>query len=127
VAHLAISLLLTKNRALSILHDFSLEEPYSLSKPMERLPYRFFKLRAASISSYARKLRLPPTGSTTSSSTDNAEAMRKYLGFAGIKSPCRLPQAQSHSNFNIKGPDGTPWNMFQYEPDAGPSANRQAP
>jgi catechol 2,3-dioxygenase-like lactoylglutathione lyase family enzyme len=50
--------------------------------------------------------------------TDNAEAMRVYLGSRSIKVPDKTPKGRiRNSNFNVKDPDGHTVEIVQYEPD----------
>jgi catechol 2,3-dioxygenase-like lactoylglutathione lyase family enzyme len=50
--------------------------------------------------------------------TDNAEAMRAYLGSRGVKVPDRVPKGRiGNSNFNVKDPDGHTVEIVQYEND----------
>lgn len=49
--------------------------------------------------------------------TDDAEAMRRYLGSCGVKVPERVPKGRiGNSNFNVKDPDGHTLEIVQYEP-----------
>src|SRR5262249_49288334 len=50
--------------------------------------------------------------------TDNAEAMRAYLGSRGVKVPDKVGKGRiKNSNFNVKDPDGHTVEIVQYEPD----------
>jgi catechol 2,3-dioxygenase-like lactoylglutathione lyase family enzyme len=50
--------------------------------------------------------------------TDNAEAMRAYLGAKGVKVPEKVGKGRTrNSNFNVKDPDGHTVEIVQYEPD----------
>lgn len=48
--------------------------------------------------------------------TDDAEALRAYLGSKGIKVPDKVPKGRiGNSNFNVKDPDGHTVEFVQYE------------
>ena len=50
--------------------------------------------------------------------TDNAEAMRVYLGSRGVSVPAKTPKGRiRNSNFKVKDPDGHTVEIVQYEPD----------
>src|SRR4051812_17793208 len=50
--------------------------------------------------------------------TDNAEAMRKYLGSRDVKVPERVPRGRiGNLNFNVFDPDGHQVEIVQYMPD----------
>jgi catechol 2,3-dioxygenase-like lactoylglutathione lyase family enzyme len=50
-------------------------------------------------------------------STDDAQAMRKYLASRGVKVPDKVGKGQiGNSNFNINDPDGHIVEIVQYEP-----------
>jgi lactoylglutathione lyase len=50
--------------------------------------------------------------------TDDAEAMRLYLGSGGVKVPAAVPKGKiGNSNFNITDPDGHTVEIVQYQPD----------
>jgi lactoylglutathione lyase len=50
--------------------------------------------------------------------TDDAEAMRAYLGARGIAVPDKVGKGRiRNSNFNVKDPDGHTVEIVQYEPD----------
>jgi catechol 2,3-dioxygenase-like lactoylglutathione lyase family enzyme len=51
--------------------------------------------------------------------TNDAEAMRAYLGSRGVKVPTTVPKGRiKNSNFNVKDPDGHTVEIVQYEPDS---------
>jgi len=50
--------------------------------------------------------------------TDDAEAMRAYLGSKGVKVPEKVGKGRiRNSNFNVKDPEGHTVEIVQYEPD----------
>jgi catechol 2,3-dioxygenase-like lactoylglutathione lyase family enzyme len=57
--------------------------------------------------------------------TDDAEAMRVYLGASGIKVPDQVPKGRSGNlNFTVKDPDGHGVEIVQYLPDGWALQNK---
>src|SRR5689334_1518696 len=49
--------------------------------------------------------------------TDDAKALREYLGARGVKVPADVTRGRTGNlNFNVNDPDGHQVEMFQYEP-----------
>lgn len=93
-------------------------EPYDLKKPDGSLSLTFIKINERQ---YIELFPEVEAGSNRlnhiSIETDNAEAMRVYLGSRGIKVPEKVGKGRiGNSNFNIKDPDGHTLEIVQYEP-----------
>jgi len=118
VAHIALFVSdIEKSRA--FYKDFlGYGEVFSLNKPDGTLSLTFLKINDRQYIEL-----FPQTEAGTdrlnhiSIETDNAEAMRAYLGSKGIKVPDKVPKGRiGNSNFNVKDPDGHTVEIVQYEP-----------
>jgi lactoylglutathione lyase len=94
-------------------------EPFDLKNPDGSLSLTFIK-----VNDYQYVELFPERAAGTdrlhhiSIYTDDAEAMRLYLGSRGIKVPERVPKGRiGNSNFNVTDPDGHTVEIVQYEPD----------
>src|SRR3979490_1620270 len=79
-------------------------EPFKLDKPDGSLSLTFIKVNDRQ---YIELFPAPQPGADRlnhiSIQTDNAEAMRTYLGSRGIKVPAAVPKGRiKNSNFNVK-------------------------
>ena len=119
VAHIALYVHdIEKSRA--FYKDFlGLGEPFQLDNPNGSLSLTFIKINDRQYIEL-----FPETAPGTdrlnhiSIETDNAEAMRKYLGAHGVTVPEAVPKGRiRNSNFNVKDPDGHTVEIVQYEPD----------
>ncbi|MGI8989449.1 MAG: VOC family protein [Bryobacteraceae bacterium] len=119
VAHIALFAKdYEKSRA--FYRDFlGFEEPYSLKKPDGSPAMTFFKVNERQyIELFVEKEPDSDRLNHISIQTDNAEAMRAYLGSRGVKVPERVPKGRiGNSNFSIKDPEGRQVEIVQYEPD----------
>ncbi len=118
VAHIALFVGdIEKSRA--FYKDFlGYNEVFSLNKPDGTLSLTFFKINERQ---YIELFPQTEAGSDRlnhiSIETDDAEAMRAYLGSKGIKVPDNVPKGRiGNSNFNVKDPDGHTVEIVQYEP-----------
>lgn len=94
-------------------------EPFSLNKPDGSLALTFIKVNDRQYIELFPEVE-PGTDRLNhiSIETDNAEAMRAYLGAHGIKVPDKVGKGRiGNSNFNVKDPDGHTVEIVQYEPD----------
>ena len=92
-------------------------EVFSLNKPDGTLSLTFLKINDRQ---YIELFPQTEPGSDRlnhiSVETDDAEAMRVYLGSKGIKVPDKVPKGRiGNSNFNVKDPDGHTVEFVQYE------------
>ncbi|MEO8128842.1 MAG: VOC family protein [Bryobacteraceae bacterium] len=119
VAHIALFVAdIEKSRA--FYKDFlGYEEVFSLNKPDGSLSLTFIKINDRQYIEL-----FPQTEAGTdrlnhiSIETDDAEAMRAYLGSKGIKVPDKVPKGRiGNSNFNVKDADGHTVEIVQYEPN----------
>jgi catechol 2,3-dioxygenase-like lactoylglutathione lyase family enzyme len=95
------------------------QEPYALKNPDGSPSMTFFKVNDRQYIELSPE-RSPDTDRLNhiSIETDNAEAMRVYLGSKGIKVPDKTPKGRiGNSNFTIKDPEGHGVEIVQYEPD----------
>jgi lactoylglutathione lyase len=119
VAHIALFVSdIEKSRA--FYKDFlGYGEPFKLDKPDGSLSLTFIKVNDRQ---YIELFPAPQPGADRlnhiSIQTDDAEAMRAYLGSRGVKVPATVPKGRiKNSNFNVKDPDGHTVEIVQYEPD----------
>jgi catechol 2,3-dioxygenase-like lactoylglutathione lyase family enzyme len=96
-------------------------EPYSLkAKGTDRDRIAFIKINEDQyLELFAEKPREEGLQlNHISFSTDDAQAMHKYLASRGVKVPEKVGKGQiGNSNFNINDPDGHIVEIVQYEPD----------
>ena len=95
------------------------DEPFLLNKPDGGLSLTFIKVNERQYIELFPEIE-PGTDRLNhiSIETDNAEAMRAYLGAHGIKVPDEVKKGRiKNSNFNVKDPDGHTVEIVQYEPD----------
>lgn len=102
------------------------DEPFLLNKPDGSLSLTFIKVNDRQYIEL-----FPETAPGTdrlnhiSIETDDAEAMRLYLGAHGVKVPGKTPKGRiGNSNFNVKDPDGHTLEIVQYEPDGWSMQNK---
>jgi lactoylglutathione lyase len=96
------------------------EEPYSLNKPDGSPSMTFFKINER------QYIELSPETKSNSDrlnhfalQTDDAEAMRQYLGSRGVKVPDHVPKGRiGNLNFMIKDPEGHSVEIVEYPPDS---------
>jgi len=95
------------------------EEPFSLNNPDGSLSLTFIKINDRQyIELFPEKEAGTDRLNHISIETDDAEAMRKYLGGHGVKVPDHVPKGRiGNSNFNVKDPEGHTVEIVQYEPD----------
>jgi len=95
------------------------DEPFKLDKPDGTLSLTFIKVNDRQYIELFPGLQ--PGGDRLnhiSIQTDDAEAMRAYLGSKGVKVPAAVPRGRIlNSNFNVKDPDGHTVEIVQYEPE----------
>jgi catechol 2,3-dioxygenase-like lactoylglutathione lyase family enzyme len=119
VAHIAL-FVSDIERSRAFYKDFlGFAEPFSLPKPDGSLSLTFIKINDHQYIELFPGLQ-PGADRLNHISfyTDNAEAMRAYLGSRGVKVPDRVPKGRiGNSNFNVKDPDGHTVEIVQYEPD----------
>lgn len=119
VAHIALFVSdIEKSRA--FYKDFlGFSEPFKLDKPDGSLSLTFIKVNDRQYIELFPGLE--PSADRLnhiSIQTDNAEAMRAYLGSRGVKVPATVGKGRiKNSNFNVKDPDGHTVEIVQYEPD----------
>lgn len=94
------------------------DEPYSLTNTDGSAAMTFFKVNERQ---YIELFPEREPGSDRlnhiSIETDDAEAMRVYLGSKEIKVPDKTPKGRiGNSNFNIRDPEGHTVEIVQYEP-----------
>jgi catechol 2,3-dioxygenase-like lactoylglutathione lyase family enzyme len=119
VAHIALFVSdIEKSRA--FYKDFlGFSEPFKLDKPDGSLSLTFIKVNDRQYIELFPGLK-PGADRLNhiSIQTDDAEAMRAYLGSQGVKVPATVPKGRiKNSNFNVKDPDGHTVEIVQYEPD----------
>jgi catechol 2,3-dioxygenase-like lactoylglutathione lyase family enzyme len=119
VAHIALFVSdIEKSRA--FYKDFlGFGEPFKLDKPDGTLSLTFIKVNDRQYIELFPGLQ-PGADRLNhiSIQTDDAEAMRAYLGSRGVKVPVTVPKGRiKNSNFNVKDPDGHTVEIVQYEPD----------
>jgi catechol 2,3-dioxygenase-like lactoylglutathione lyase family enzyme len=119
IAHIALFVHdIEKSRA--FYKDFlGFDEPFLLNKPDGSLSLTFIKVNERQYIELFPEV-APGTDRLNhiSIETDNAEAMRAYLGAHGIKVPAEVGKGRiKNSNFNVKDPDGHTVEIVQYEPD----------
>jgi len=118
VAHIALFVSdIEKSRA--FYKDFlGYSEPFKLDKADGTLSLTFIKVNDRQ---YIELFPAPAGGDRLnhiSIQTDNADAMRAYLGSKGVKVPDTVTKGRiRNSNFNVKDPDGHTVEIVQYEPD----------
>ncbi len=96
------------------------EEPYSLTKPDGSPSMTFFKINDR------QYIELSPEAQPNTDrlnhyalETDDAEAMRQYLGAHGVKVPDHVPKGRiGNLNFMIQDPEGHKVEIVQYPPDS---------
>jgi lactoylglutathione lyase len=118
IAHIAISAHnLEQSRA--FYHEFlGFDEPYSLKGPDGSPSLLFFKINERQYIELSPE-RQPQTDRLLhyAIETDNAEAMRAYLGSRGIAVPASVPKGRiGNLNFMIKDPEGHSIEVVQYAP-----------
>lgn len=94
-------------------------EPFSLNRPDGGLALTFIKVNDRQ---YIELFPEVEAGSDRLNhiaiETDDAEALRAYLGAQGITVPAKVTKGRiGNSNFNVKDPDGHTVEIVQYEPD----------
>jgi catechol 2,3-dioxygenase-like lactoylglutathione lyase family enzyme len=119
VAHIALFVSdIEKSRA--FYKDFlGFGEPFKLDKPDGSLSLTFIKVTDRQYIELFPGLQ-PGADRLNhiSIQTDDADAMRAYLGSRGVKVPATVPKGRiKNSNFNVKDPDGHTVEIVQYEPD----------
>ena len=118
VAHIALFASdYEKSRA--FYRDFlGFEEPYSLSNPDGTPSMTFFKVNERQyIELFPEKTSKTDRLNHISIETDDAEAMRVYLGAKGVAVPAKVGKGRiGNSNFNVKDPEGHTVEIVQYEP-----------
>jgi lactoylglutathione lyase len=119
VSHIALFVSdIEKSRA--FYKDFlGFSEPFKLDKPDGSLSLTFIKVNDRQYIELFPGLQ-PGADRLNhiSIETDDAEAMRAYLGSRGVKVPATVPKGRiKNSNFNVKDPDGHTVEIVQYEPD----------
>jgi lactoylglutathione lyase len=119
VAHIALYVSdIEKSRA--FYKDFlGYGEPFLLNKPDGSLSLTFIKINERQYVELFPNLE-PGADRLNhiSIETDDAEAMRAYLGSKGIKVPEKVGKGRiGNSNFNVKDPDGHTVEIVQYEPN----------
>jgi len=126
VAHIAIFAKdYEKSRA--FYRDFlGFEEPYSLTNPNGTPALTFFKINERQcIELFPESKPLTDRLNHISIETDNAEAMRRYLGSQGVAVPEKVGKGRiGNSNFNVKDPAGHTVEIVQYEPDGWTARER---
>lgn len=119
VAHMALSVSdIAKSRA--FYKDFlGFEEPFLLNNPDGSLSLTFIKVNDRQYVELFPGLKAAADRLLhISFETDNAEAMRAYLGSRGVSVPERVGKGRiGNSNFNVKDPDGHTVEIVQYQPD----------
>lgn len=95
------------------------DEPFLLNNPNGSLSLTFIKVNERQyIELFPEREAKTDRLNHISIETDNAEAMRAYLGSKGIKVPDKVGKGRiRNSNFNVKDPDGHTVEIVQYEPD----------
>src|SRR5216683_4653886 len=119
VAHIALYVSdIEKSRA--FYKDFlGFAEPFQLDNPDGSLSLTFIKVNERQYIELFPGLK-PGADRLNhiSIQTDDAEAMRVYLGSRGVAVPAKTPKGRiKNSNFNVKDPDGHTVEIVQYEPD----------
>src|SRR5712691_5991581 len=119
VAHIALFVSdIEKSRA--FYKDFlGFGEPFQLDNPNGSLSLTFIKVNDRQYIELFPGLK-PGADRLNhiSIQTDDAEAMRVYLGSRGVAVPAKTPKGRiKNSNFNVKDPDGHTVEIVQYEPD----------
>jgi catechol 2,3-dioxygenase-like lactoylglutathione lyase family enzyme len=119
VGHIALFVSdIEKSRA--FYKDFlGFSEPFKLDKPDGTLSLTFIKVNDRQYIELFPGLQ-PGADRLNhiSIQTDDAAAMRAYLGSRGVKVPATVPKGRiKNSNFNVKDPDGHTVEIVQYEPD----------
>lgn len=119
VAHIALYVHdIEKSRA--YYKDFlGFGEPYKLDNPDGSLALAFIKINDRQyIELFPEKAPNTDRLNHISIETDDAEAMRAYLGASGIQVPDKVAKGRiGNSNFNVTDPDGHTVEIVQYEPD----------
>src|SRR5438094_6208289 len=118
VAHIALYVSdIEKSRA--FYKDFlGFGEPFQLDNPNGSLSLTFIKVNDRQYIELFPGLK-PGADRLNhiSIQTDDAEAMRVYLGSRGVAVPAKTPKGRiRNSNFNVKDPDGHTVELVQYEP-----------
>lgn len=95
------------------------DEPFSLKNPDGAVTMAFIKVNDYQYIEVSPGLKEEEDRlSHISFYTDDAEAMRKYLGASGVKVPDRVPKGRSGNlNFSVKDPDGHGVEFVEYLPD----------
>lgn len=95
------------------------QEPYVLKNPDGSLAMTFFKINDRQyIELFPEKEPNSDRLNHISIETDDAEAMRAYLGAKGVKVPPKVSKGRiGNSNFTVKDPEGHGVEIVQYEPD----------
>ena len=102
------------------------EEPFSLQNPDGAVTMAFIKINDYQYIELSPGLKPEEDRqSHISFFTDDAEAMRAYLGANGIKVPDRVPRGRSRNlNFTVKDPDGHGVEIVQYMSDGWALRNK---
>jgi catechol 2,3-dioxygenase-like lactoylglutathione lyase family enzyme len=119
VAHIAIFAKdLERSRAFD--RDFlGFQEPYVLKDHHGSLSMTFFKINDRQYIELSPE-KVPDSDRLNhiAIETDDAEAMRAYLGSKGVKVPEKVSKGRiGNSNFTVKDPEGHDLEIVQYEPD----------
>ncbi len=118
VAHIAL-FAHDYEKARAFYRDFlGFEEPYSLTNADGTPSLTFFKINERQyIELFPEKTADTDRLNHISIETDDAEAMRVYLGSRGVQVPVKVGKGRiGNSNFNIKDPEGHTIEIVQYEP-----------
>ena len=99
-------------------HFLGFEEPYSLANADGTPSLTFFKINERQyIELFPEKTANTDRLNHISIETDDAEAMRVYLGSKGVQVPAKVGKGRiGNANFNIKDPEGHTIEIVQYEP-----------
>lgn len=119
VAHIAL-FASDYEKAKAFYRDFlGFAEPYSLNNPDGTPSMTFFKINERQyIELFPEKQAKTDRLNHISIETDDAEAMRVYLGSRGVAVPAKVGKGRiGNSNFNIRDPQGHTVEIVQYEPD----------
>ena len=117
VAHIAL-FAHDYEKARAFYRDFlGFEEPYSLANADGTPSLTFFKINERQyIELFPEKTANTDRLNHISIETDDAEAMRVYLGSKGVQVPATVGKGRiGNSNFNIKDPEGHTIEIVQYE------------
>jgi catechol 2,3-dioxygenase-like lactoylglutathione lyase family enzyme len=95
------------------------DEPYFLNTPEGALHLTWIKINERqSLELFPEKEAGSDRLNHVAVETDDAEALRAYLAFRGVKVPDKVGKGRiGNSNFTIPDPDGHGFEIVQYEPD----------